>query len=120
MNPIAQLSGLRVLLAEDNPVNQKLLHLLLSRWGCIVEVVSTGKQALAAVARKTFDVALMDVQMPDLDGITVTAEIRQRRPGSARLPIIAITAHAFEEDRRSPFPRPAWTTSSKPPDASSL
>jgi CheY-like chemotaxis protein len=117
MNPITQLSGLRVLLAEDNPVNQKLLHLLLSRWGCSVEVVATGKQALAAVAQKTFDVALMDVQMPDVDGITVTAEIRQREePGSARLPIIAITAHAFEEDRRRCLAAGMDDFLSKPPD----
>jgi CheY-like chemotaxis protein len=117
MDPVAQLAGLRVLLAEDNLVNQKLLHLLLSRWGCHVDVVTTGRQALAAVARKNFDVVLMDVQMPDVDGITVTAEIRQREaPGSTRLPIIAITAHAFEEDRRRCLAAGMDDFLSKPPD----
>jgi len=117
MDPSSQLAGLRVLLAEDNLVNQKLLHLLLSRWGCDVDVVSTGKQALAAVARKTFDVILMDVQMPDVDGITVTTEIRQREaPGSPHLPIIAITAHAFEEDRRRCLAAGMDDFVSKPPD----
>jgi CheY-like chemotaxis protein/anti-sigma regulatory factor (Ser/Thr protein kinase) len=90
---------LRLLLAEDNAVNQKLAVRMLEKRGHEVEVVSTGKEALAALTRHTFDLVLMDVQMPELDGFETTAVIRARERASGRhLPIIAMTAHAMKGD----------------------
>ncbi len=90
----------RVLLAEDNPINQRLLVRLLEPRGHTVVVVSNGREALAALEREQFDLILMDVQMPELDGIQATAAIRQKEQHtSTRLPIIALTARAMPEDR---------------------
>jgi two-component system sensor histidine kinase/response regulator len=90
----------RILLAEDNPANQKILIRLLERHGYTVAVVSNGQQALAALEQEQFDLALMDVQMPEIDGLTVTAMIRQREQQTgAHMPIIAMTAHALDGDR---------------------
>jgi CheY-like chemotaxis protein len=91
---------LRILLAEDNVVNQTLAVHLLSRWGHSVVVAADGRKAVAAFDRETFDVILMDVQMPDMDGFEATAAIREReRKGERRTPIIALTAHAMKGDR---------------------
>jgi PAS domain S-box-containing protein len=91
---------LRILLAEDNAVNQKLATRLLEKWGHHVTVASTGKEALAAVERQAFDVVFMDVQMPEMDGLEATAAIRaQERATHLHLPIIAMTAHAMKGDR---------------------
>ncbi len=90
---------LRILLAEDNVVNQKLVLRLLEKRGYIVLVVKNGRDALAAVDQYAFDVVLMDVQMPEMDGFEATAAIRARDNGSGtRLPIIALTAHAMKGD----------------------
>src|SRR6185503_2970282 len=89
----------RVLLAEDNPVNQHVAASLLRRRGHEVDVVENGKQALAAIATTNYDVILMDVQMPEMDGITATRRIRVL-PGGAHLPIYALTAHALPEERQ--------------------
>ncbi|MCP4660847.1 MAG: response regulator [bacterium] len=92
--------SLRILLAEDHPVNQALLSALLRNQGHEVEVVSTGEEALAALAEERPDLVLMDVQMPHMDGLEATARIRQMEEGlDRRLPIIAITAHAMKGDR---------------------
>jgi CheY-like chemotaxis protein/nitrogen-specific signal transduction histidine kinase len=92
--------ALRVLLAEDNPVNQTVAVRLLEKAGHTVVVAGNGKQALAALEQQPFDVALMDVQMPEMGGFEATAAIRQREQGSDRhLPIIAMTAHAMKGDR---------------------
>jgi signal transduction histidine kinase len=95
------LSGLKVLLAEDNPVNQKIATRLLERLGAAITVVGDGDDAVQAVAGSArFDVVLMDIQMPKLDGLQALAAIRAREAGGpSRLPIIALTAHALAGDR---------------------
>jgi signal transduction histidine kinase/CheY-like chemotaxis protein/streptogramin lyase len=93
-------SGLRILLAEDNLVNQRLATKLLERRGHHVVAASTGRQALEILSRESFDVILMDVQMPDMDGLETTQAIRAReRSGFTRTPIAALTAHTMTGDR---------------------
>ena len=101
---------LRVLVAEDNAVNRELITTVLRKMGHTVEVATNGYQALGALDRQVFDVVFMDVQMPDLDGIKATREIRrleQERPRADRsapaphVPIIALTAHALKGDREN-------------------
>ena len=89
---------LDVLLAEDNVVNQLLARRLIEKWGHRVAVVSSGREATLAAARRHFDVIFMDVQMPDMDGLEATAIIRSAEQGH-RVPIIAMTAHAMNGDR---------------------
>ena len=92
--------ALRVLLAEDNPVNQRLARRILEKWGHTVVVAANGKKALAAWEREVFDLILMDVQMPEMSGLETTAAIREReRTTGKHLPIIAMTAHALKGDR---------------------
>jgi signal transduction histidine kinase/CheY-like chemotaxis protein/ligand-binding sensor domain-containing protein len=92
--------GLRVLLAEDNEINQKLAVRLLERWGHAVTVCRNGREAVDALARARFDVVLMDVQMPVMDGLTATAAIREReRQTGGHVPVIALTAHAMKGDQ---------------------
>ncbi|HSF32332.1 MAG TPA: GAF domain-containing protein [Candidatus Tectomicrobia bacterium] len=91
---------LHILVAEDNVVNQLLAVRMLEKGAHHVEVVSTGRQALAALVERSFDLVLMDVQMPDLDGLETTAAIRAQERGTGRhLPIIAMTAHAMQGDQ---------------------
>ena len=94
---------MNVLLAEDNQINQRLAAAVLQRRGHRVVVVDNGRKAVEAVGREPFDAVLMDIQMPEMDGLEATAEIRRRErlAGTARrLPIIAVTAHAMPDDRR--------------------
>jgi len=94
-------SGLRVLLVEDNKVNQMLAVALLRRRRHDVTVADDGRQAVELVRRFEFDVVLMDVQMPEMDGLEATRLIRSMERGKARrLPIVAVTAHTMEEDRQ--------------------
>jgi len=91
---------LRILLAEDSLVNQKLAVGLLSREGHAVTVANHGREAVAALEAGEFDLVLMDVQMPEMDGLEATAAIRARQARSGRhVPIIAMTAHAMKGDR---------------------
>jgi CheY-like chemotaxis protein len=89
---------LTILLAEDNPVNQQVAATMLRRRGHHVDVVDDGQKAVDAVASRRYDVVLMDIQMPVLDGLAATRAIR-RLPGGATLPIVALTAHALDEER---------------------
>ncbi|MDX1966842.1 MAG: response regulator [Planctomycetaceae bacterium] len=93
--------SLRILLAEDSMINQKLAVGLLERWGHTVDVAENGCQALAKVQARRYDLVLMDVQMPELDGLAATTAIRdwERTTGLPRLPIVAMTAHALPGDR---------------------
>jgi CheY-like chemotaxis protein len=93
-------NGRTVLLVEDNAVNRTLAQRLLQKRGFIVSIAVDGKQAIAAMQSADFDVILMDIQMPEMDGFEATAEIRKRQKSSGRrTPIIALTAHALKEDR---------------------
>ncbi|MCE5327666.1 MAG: response regulator [Planctomycetaceae bacterium] len=92
--------SLRILLAEDNQVNQELARRLLQNWGHQVSVVSDGLAAVTAAAENAFDVVLMDIQMPRLDGLSATKRIREaEKAGGRHVPIIALTAHATTRDR---------------------
>ena len=96
----APFTARRILVAEDNPVNQKVAKRLLENSGHSVTVVANGNEALAAVQREKFDVVLMDVQMPELDGFEATARVRARELNEVgHLPILAMTAHAMSGDR---------------------
>jgi CheY-like chemotaxis protein len=89
----------RVLVAEDNVVNQKVAVRMLQRLGCEAEVAVNGREALAALESISFDLILMDCQMPEMDGYQAATEIRRRESGPGRLPIIALTAHAIQGSR---------------------
>jgi signal transduction histidine kinase/ActR/RegA family two-component response regulator len=92
--------NLRILLVEDNPINQKVVTLLLSKRGHSVVLAGNGQQAVQRLAEEpgSFDLVLMDLQMPGMDGFEATAAIRQQEMGG-RVPIIALTAHAMKGDR---------------------
>src|SRR2546422_8923232 len=93
---------LHVLVAEDNPVNQRLIVRLLEKMGHISIVAHNGQEAVEAYESRPFDAALMDVQMPVMDGLAATMAIREseaRHPGRRRLPIMALTAYAMRGDR---------------------
>ncbi len=89
--------GVRVLLAEDNPINALLARTLLEREGCKVDRVAGGDQAVAALSSNSYDLILMDLRMPGLNGVEATRELRAR---GVTAPIVALTADAFDEDRR--------------------
>ncbi len=93
---------LAVLLAEDNPVNQRVAVGLLERLGHSVHVAANGREAVDALDRSQFDLVLMDMHMPELDGIAAACEIRSREDGSDRhIPIVALTANAMHGDRQA-------------------
>jgi PAS domain S-box-containing protein len=93
-------SSLQILVAEDNRINQKVISKIIENAGHVLTLVTNGKEALDAYAGRDFDVALMDIQMPVMDGLTAAAMIRSLETQQARprLPIIALTAHALKED----------------------
>jgi CheY-like chemotaxis protein/HPt (histidine-containing phosphotransfer) domain-containing protein len=95
-------NSLRVLIAEDNLINQQVVLRLLEKRGHKAVAKSNGRSALSALASDRFDVVLMDVQMPDMDGVEVTAAIREREKTTGRrIPVIAMTAHTMKGDRES-------------------
>jgi len=97
------LKGVRVLLVEDNPVNRKVCVAMLERLRCVVEVACDGAQAVEAVGRASFDVVLMDCQMPVLDGYGASAGIRSLGGDRGRVPILALTADAIAQVRERCF-----------------
>ena len=90
---------LRIVLAEDNKINQQVAMRLLTKWGHSVTICNNGRDAIDAVARDAYDVVLMDMQMPIVDGLTATAEIRALQGAPGHIPIVALTAHAMNSDR---------------------
>ncbi len=89
----------KILLAEDNLINQKVAMRMLNAAGYQVDAVLNGEQAIRVVSQKNYDLILMDVQMPEVDGFTATKKIREMAPPKNSIPIIAITAHALVGDR---------------------
>jgi signal transduction histidine kinase/DNA-binding response OmpR family regulator len=112
--------ALRILLAEDNKINQRFAMALLTRQGHRVDVVENGNQAVGAVRRDEYDVVLMDVQMPDLDGVQASMQIRALPPPKCHVPIIALTAHAMSGAREEYIGAGMNDYISKPIDAALL
>jgi len=94
------LQGLRVLLAEDDPVNRMIARTVVERLGGAVETTADGRAALAALRRGGFDLALIDMRMPEMDGLGVARAVRELHDAAGAVPMIALTANATEEDRR--------------------
>jgi signal transduction histidine kinase/ActR/RegA family two-component response regulator/PAS domain-containing protein len=94
-----QLNGFRILLAEDNPVNQQLIRTFLAKSGCQLDIVADGDQALSAYQDTDYDIILMDCQMPKLDGYDTSKIIRLQESKQQHIPILAVTSSAMEGDR---------------------
>ena len=97
--PEQTLAGKRILLVEDNLDNQKLASRMLEKLGCEIDVAENGKEAVEEAEKFTYDLILMDCQMPAMDGFEATARIRHREGDQRHVPIVALTANAMEEDR---------------------
>jgi two-component system sensor histidine kinase/response regulator len=95
-------AGRRVLLADDEPVNREITMIILDDVGLVVDVATDGVEAVEFATRNTYDLILMDMQMPRLDGLDATLQIR-KLPAGAKVPIIAMTANAFAEDKARCF-----------------
>jgi PAS domain S-box-containing protein len=98
-SPHKSSAGRKILVVEDNLVNQKVAVRMLRNLGCDSVVTANGLEALDALAQASYDLILMDCQMPEMDGYETTAEIRRRENGQPRIPIVAVTAHAMQGDR---------------------
>ena len=92
-------SGLRVLVVEDNAVNQKVAQRMLTGLGCRVDVAGDGREAIELWEVAAYDLVFMDLQMPVMDGLEATVELRRREPAGARVPVVAMTAHVLATDR---------------------
>ncbi len=90
---------MRILLVEDNRVNQQVALSMLKKWGHRIDIAWNGLEALEAVKRQHYDLVLMDIQMPEMDGVTATQKIRQLEGNCASVPIVAVTANAMQGDR---------------------
>ena len=97
--PVQIVRPLRILLAEDNPINQRLVGTMLGKFGHTVTMVANGREAVAAVEKGNFEVVLMDMQMPEMDGAEATRIIRAMPPPRGLMPVIALTADVMTEDR---------------------
>jgi CheY-like chemotaxis protein len=97
--PDSTVHRLSILLAEDNPLNQRLAILLLERWGHEVVLAQDGVEAVTLFGQRPFDLVLMDMQMPEMDGLEATRAIREAEADGRRTPIIAMTANAMNDDR---------------------
>ena len=95
-----KLSGLRILVAEDHPLNQVVIRKLLNKWNCDVDIVSDGDEALELIQQYSYDIVLMDLQMPNRDGFETTKAIRASGQPYQDIPIIALTASAFLEEKQ--------------------
>jgi CheY-like chemotaxis protein len=119
--PFVETKTLRVLVAEDNVVNRRLAEHLLRQRGHQPSMVVNGREAVDALAHDSFDLVLMDLQMPEMDGFEATAAIRSgERANGSRIPIVALTAHAMEGDRQRCLDADMDGYVSKPIDASEL
>ena len=97
--PEGDVTSLRILLAEDNEINQRVAVTILKKWGHQVDTVRNGNEAVDAIRQHPYDLVLMDIQMPEMDGIKATQAIRQLDGKAARVPILAMTANAMQGDR---------------------
>ena len=104
-SPLPEAASPRVLVVEDNVVNQQLVLVMLARAGYVAEVAADGREALALLRARRFDLVLMDLQMPVMDGLQATRELRRSGSGvlDPAVPVIALTANAFAEDRARAF-----------------
>ncbi|MEZ4382523.1 MAG: PAS domain S-box protein [Nannocystaceae bacterium] len=118
--PIAQRYSGRVLVVEDNVINQRVATLMLERLGCRVDVAADGIEAVAMVGQIPYDLVFMDCQMPEMDGFQAARVIRQRERNDARMPIAAMTAHALPDDRQRCFDAGMDEYLSKPVQLSEL
>ncbi len=113
--------SLHILIAEDNPINQKLAVRLLQKQGHTSIVANNGREALETWARQPFDAILMDMMMPEMDGLEATIAIREReKTTGAHIPIIAITANAMTGDREKCLAAGMDEYISKPVDVAQL
>jgi len=116
-------NGLAVLVVEDEPINTLYLEELLHTHGCRVTSTRTGEEALSAVKRSSFDIALIDIGLPTISGIETAKRIRlweQELGSSGHMPIVALTAHAFDEDRDACLAAGMDDFLTKPVDESAL
>lgn len=98
--PVSELDGMTVLVAEDNPLNQKLILRMLEKLGCQAELATDGEEAVQKSAAADYALVIMDLQMPGVDGLEATQRIREReRQQGGHLPIVALTANAMQGDR---------------------
>ena len=93
-------SNLRILVTEDEAINRMYITTILQRNGWEIHEASDGEEALECVSSNNYDLVLMDISMPKMNGLDATVEIRKNETGDQHLPIIALTAHAFPSDRK--------------------
>jgi CheY-like chemotaxis protein len=113
-------SALRILVAEDNPTNQRIVVQLLQRLGYGADLAANGVEALHAVQQRRYDVVLMDMMMPEMDGLAATRSIRETRPADEQPHIIAVTANVAAEARQQCFQAGMDDYLSKPVSVASL